>query len=44
MLPTEAPCAYNFAVTSKIVLWQPVGDLWPLSEFTKEKWPAHARI
>ena len=23
----------------KIVLWQHVGDLWPLDGITKEKWP-----
>ena len=34
--------AYNFAVLSRIVLWQHVDDLWPLGSFSKEKWPAHA--
>ena len=43
MLPTEAPRAYSFAVPSRIVLWQHVGDLRPLGGITKEKWPAHAR-
>ena len=32
MLPTEAPRAYSFAVLSRIVLWQPVGDLKPRGE------------
>ena len=40
MLPTEVPRAYNIAVPSKIVLWQHVGDLWPLGSVTKQKWPA----
>ena len=40
MLPAEAPQAYSFAVSSMIVLWQHVGDLWPLGGITKEKWPA----
>ena len=44
MLPAEAFHAYNFAVASRIVLWQHVGDLWPLGSCTKEKWPARARI
>ena len=44
MLPTEAPCAYNFAVPSRIVLWQHVGDLRPLGGITKDKWPARARF
>ena len=44
MLPAEVPCANNFAVLSRIVLWQHMGDLWPLSGFTKEKWPPRARI
>ena len=42
MLPAEAPCAYSFAVPFRIVLWQHVGDLRPLSIITKEKWSAHA--
>ena len=42
MLPAEAPRAYGFAVPSRIVLWQHVGDLRPLGGFTKEKWPARA--
>ena len=41
MLPVKAPCAYNFAVPLRIVLWQHVGDLRPLGDFSKEKWPAH---
>ena len=44
MLPVEAHRAYNFAVPLRIVLWQHVGDLWPLGGFTKEKWPADASI
>ena len=44
MLPAEAPRAYNFAVPSRIVLWQHVGDLKPLGSITKEKWPARAGI
>ena len=40
MLPAEAPQAYNFAVPSRIVLWQHVGDHKPLSGITKEKWSA----
>ena len=40
MLPAEAPRAYNFTVPSRIVLWQHVGDFWPLGGITKEKWPA----
>ena len=39
MLPAEAPRAYSFAVPSRIVLWQHVGDLRPLSGSSKEKWP-----
>ena len=39
MLPAKAPRAYNFAVPSRIVLWQHVGDLRPLDGITKEKWP-----
>ena len=42
MLPTEAPRAYNFTVPSRMVLWQHVGDLWSLSDNTKEKWPVRA--
>ena len=37
MLPAEAPRAYSFAVPSKIVLWQHVGDLRPPGGITKEK-------
>ena len=40
MLPAEVPRAYSFAVPSRIVLWQHVGDLRPLSGITKEKWSA----
>ena len=40
MLPTGAPQAYNIAVPSRTVLWQHVGDLWPLGGIIKEKWPA----
>ena len=29
-MPAKTPRAYNFAVPSKIVLWQHVGDLRPL--------------
>ena len=43
MLPVEAPRAYSFAVLSKIMLWQHVGDLRPLGSITKEKWPTRAR-
>ena len=42
MLPMEAPRAYSFTVLSRIVLWQHVGDIRPLGNITKEKWPAHA--
>ena len=42
MLPAEAPRAYSFAVPSRIVLWQHMADLRPLSSITKEKWPARA--
>ena len=42
MLPAEAPHAYSFAVPSRIVLWQHVGDLRPLGGITSEKWPARA--
>ena len=42
MLPAETPRAYSFAVPSRIVLWQHMGDLRPLSNITKEKWPARA--
>ena len=41
-MPAEALQAYSFVVLSRIVLWQHVGDLRPLSGFTKEKWPARA--
>ena len=37
MLPAEASRAYSFAVLSRIVLWQHVGDLRPLGGITKEK-------
>ena len=40
MLPAEVPRAYSFAVLSRIVLWQNVGDLRPLCGISKEKWPA----
>ena len=41
MLPVEAPCTYSFAVPSRIVLWQYVGDLRLLDgTITIEKWPA----
>ena len=42
MLPVEAIQAYSFAVLSRIVLWQHVGDLKPLNGISKEKWPARA--
>ena len=42
MLLAEAPRAYSFAVPSRIVLWQHVGVLQPLSGNTIEKWPACA--
>ena len=42
MLQAEAPRAYSIAVPSRIVLWQHVGDLRPLSGSSKEKWPARA--
>ena len=42
MLPAEAPRAYSFAVPSKIVLWQHMGDPKPIGSITKEKWPTHA--
>ena len=42
MLTVEAPRAYSFAVLSRIVLWQHVGDLRPLGRITKEKWPSRA--
>ena len=42
MLPAEAPLAYNVAVPARMVLWQHVGDLRPLSDNNVEKWPAHA--
>ena len=37
MLPAEAPQACSFAVTSRIMLWQHVGDLKPLGGIGKEK-------
>ena len=40
MLSAETPHVYSFAVPSRIVLWQHVGDLWPLGGITKGKWPA----
>ena len=42
MLPAEATHAYSFAVPSRIVLWQHVGDLRPLGGISKEKWSARA--
>ena len=42
MLPAEAPRTYSFAVPSRIVLWQHVDDLRPLSGITIEKWPTRA--
>ena len=42
MLPAEAPRAYNVAVPARIVLWQHVGDLRPLSNSIEEKWLARA--
>ena len=42
MLPVEAPRAYNFAVPSRIVLLQHVGDLWPLGSITQKKGPVGA--
>ena len=42
MLPADAPRANSFAVPSRIVLWQHVGDLWLLGGITKEKWPVCA--
>ena len=41
-MPAEAPRAYIFAVPSRIVLWQHVGDLRPLGDISKENWPARA--
>ena len=32
----------SFAVPLRIVLWQQVGDLRPLSGISKEKWPVRA--
>ena len=43
MLPAEAPCAYSFAVPSKIVLGQHVGDFWTLRYYQK-KLPAGTGI
>ena len=37
MLPADATRAYNFAILSRILLWQHVGDLCPLGGITKEK-------
>ena len=42
MLPVEAPRVSSFAVLSRIVLRQHVGDLRPLGSITKEKWTARA--
>ena len=42
MLPAEAPRTYSFAVPSRIMLWQHVHDLRPLSGSSKEKWPVRA--
>ena len=42
MLPAEAPRSYSFAVLSRIVLWQNMGDLRSLDGITKEKWLACA--
>ena len=44
MMPAEAPRVYNFAVPSRIELWQHVGDLWPLGGFTREKWPVRGGV
>ena len=44
MLLAEAHQAYTFAVSSKIVLLQHVGDLRPLGGISKEKWPARAGV
>ena len=41
-MPAEAPRAYSFAVSLRIVLWQHVGHLRPLRGIRKEKWPACA--
>ena len=41
MLSAEAPRTYSFAVLSRIVIWQHVGDLRPLGSITKQKWPTH---
>ena len=37
MLPAEAPPAYSFAVPSRIVLWQHVGDHKLQGGIIKEK-------
>ena len=42
MLPVEAPQAYSFAVSSRIVLYQHVDDHRLLGGISKEKCPAHA--
>ena len=42
MLPAEASQAYSFAVLSRIVLWQNVGDLRPLGGITEENGSALA--
>ena len=42
MLPAEAPQSYSFAVPSRIMLWQHVGNLRPLGGISREKWPARA--
>ena len=43
MLPAEASRAYNVAVPVRMMLWQHVDDLRPLSDSIKKKWPAHAK-
>ena len=42
MLPAEDLRAYNFAVPSRKMLWQHVGDIRPLGGIVKEKWNARA--
>ena len=42
MLPAEAPRACSFAIPSRIVLWQHVGDLRPVGGISKEKWITRA--
>ena len=41
-MPAEAPRTYNVAVPARMVLWQHVGDLRPLSSSNEETWPARA--